>query len=102
MVISGCWLIRVSVGIAQRCEPAQSLEAGQEKVSAAAHRSEGGQACVFFADWSLRDFELQSAVLIADERIALVAEFVETLVVHPHVLRELELADEARANHERR
>src|SRR3954447_6294496 len=50
---------------------------------------------------SLRDLELECTVLRADDRIALVAELVKGLVIDPHVLRELELANQARTDHER-
>src|SRR5262249_15753830 len=50
-----------------------------------------------FPDRALGNLVFERAVLISDDRIALVAELVEVLVVRPHVLRELELADEARA-----
>ena len=39
---------------------------------------------------------------MADDRVAFIAEFVKTPIVGPDILRELELADEARADHERR
>ena len=42
------------------------------------------------------------AVLCADDRVALVAELVKIPIVHPDILRKLELADEACADHERR
>ena len=38
---------------------------------------------------------------MADDRVALVAELVKILVVGPDILGKLELADEARADHER-
>ena len=41
-------------------------------------------------------------MVIADDRVALVAELVEILVVDPDILRELELADKARADDEGR
>src|SRR5207248_8754104 len=51
-------------------------------------------------DRSLGDLEFQRAVLVADDRIALIGEFVEVLSIGSHVLRELELADETRATNE--
>ena len=76
----------------------QRLESGQEEVGAAPHGGERRQALDLFPDRPLRDREVERAVLRADDRIALVAELVEVLVVHPHVLRELELADQAGAD----
>ena len=49
----------------------------------------------------LGDGEVQGAVLGAADRVVLVAEFVEGLVVDPDVLGELELAHQARADDER-
>ena len=54
-----------------------------------------------FADGSLGDREIQCAVLGSADRVVLVAEFVEGLVVDPHVLGELELADQVGADDER-
>ena len=81
-------------------EISKRLDAGEEKVSAASHGGEGRQAGDLFADRTLGDFEFERAVLMADDRVALVAELVKIPVVHPDVLRELELPDEARADHE--
>jgi hypothetical protein len=53
---------------------------------------------VHLADRALRDGELHRAVLGAADRVAFVAEFVECLVVDPHVLRELELTHEVGAD----
>ncbi len=83
-------------------EVSKRLDAGQEEVGAASDGGEGRQPCDLLPDRPLRDLEFQRAVLLADDRIALVAEFVEIPVIDPHVLRELELADEARADHEGR
>src|SRR5205823_420824 len=47
-------------------------------------------------------FELKRTVLVANDRVAFVAEFVKALVVDPHVLREFKLADQARTNDEGR
>lgn len=76
-------------------------KAGQEKICAASHRREGRQPEDLFPDRALRDFVFQRAVLMADDRVAFVAEFVKIPVVHPDILRKLELSNEARANHER-
>src|SRR4029077_6304730 len=76
--------------------------AGQEKIRAASDRREGRQTGDPLADRTPRDFEFQRAVLMADDRVAFIAELVKTPIVDPDILRELELADEARADHERR
>src|SRR5262249_7600948 len=42
----------------------------------------------------------ERAVLVADNRVALIAELVEISIVDPDILRKLELPNEACANHE--
>ena len=54
------------------------------------------------SDRAPRDCEVIGAILGADEGITLIAKLVEIWVICPNVLRELELADEAGAYHERR
>src|SRR5580700_4104807 len=90
----------VSMDIIQCREVSKRLDAREEEVGAASHGGEGRQAGDFFADRALRDFVFERAVLSANDRVAFVAEFMEVVVVHPYVLCELELADEARADHE--
>src|SRR4030095_2667662 len=80
---------------------AERLEPGQEEVCAAPEGRERRDSGDPLPDRSLRDLEFECTVLRADERIALVAELVEILVVDPHVLRELELANQACTEHER-
>src|SRR5277367_6759447 len=84
------------------CEPAQRLESGQEEIRAAPQRGERRQPHHRPANRALRDLEIQSAILRADNRVALVTQLVEITVVHPNILCELELPDEAGADHERR
>src|SRR5438105_13055314 len=79
---------------------AKGLDAGEEEVGAAPYRGERRQPFDYFPDRPLRDFELQRPVLRADERITLVAELVKSPIIDPHVLRKLELADEAGATDE--
>src|SRR3954465_5113466 len=79
------------LGAAGYRQAPQRLNAGQEKIRAASHRREGGQAGDLLADRALRDFVFQSAVMMADERIAFVAEFVKIPIVHPDILGKLEL-----------
>ena len=90
----------VSTNIIQCREVSKPLDAGEKEVGAASHGGEGRQAGDFFADWALGDFVFERAVLRADDRVALVPKLVEVSIVHPHVLRKLELSDQARADHE--
>src|SRR6202040_4071526 len=92
----------LSMDIIQCREVSKGLDAREEEVGAAPHGGEGGQAGDFLSDRALGDFVFERAILVADYRVALIAEFMEVLVVCPDVLRELELADEARADHEGR
>ena len=87
-------------GVAKRREISKRLDAWKEEVGAAPHGGECRQAGDFFADWTLRDFEFERAVVIADDRVAFVAELVKVPVVHPDVLCELVLPDETCADHE--
>src|SRR5262245_22718300 len=89
-----------SMSRAQVREVSKRLDAGQEEVGSASYGREGRQTGDLFPDRALRDLVLQRAVMVADDRISLIAELVETLVVGPDVLGELELADETRADHE--
>src|SRR5262245_35905198 len=86
----------------QRGEVLQGLQTRPEEVRAAAHGRERGQSANHLSDRTLRDLVLERSVVRPDDGVSLVAELVEVLVVRPHVLRELELADEARADHEGR
>ena len=90
----------VSMDFIQGREVSKRLDAREEEVGAASHGGEGRQAGDFFADRALGDFVFERAVLSANDRVAFVAELVKVPVVCPDVLRELELADEARADHE--
>src|SRR6478609_996006 len=90
----------VSTDIIQCSEVSKRLDPGEKEVGAASYGGEGRQAGDFFADWALGDFVFERAVLIADDRVAFVAELVKIPVVRPNVLRELELSNEARADHE--
>src|SRR5262245_42630027 len=92
---------RRSARAAEPGEILEPLEAGQEEIRAAAAGGERRQPLDRSLDRPLRNLVLERAVVGADERVALVAELVEVLVVDPDVLRELELPDQARAQHER-
>src|SRR5262245_18203846 len=104
---SGCTFVLAASACSSRCpfrilprEVAKRLESREEKVRASSHRSERRQAGNLFPNRALRDLVLQRAVMIADDRIALVGELAEVLVVDPDVLREFELANQARADDE--
>ena len=92
----------VSTDIVQCREVSKRLDAREKEVSAASHGGEGRQAGDFFADRTLGDFVFKRAILSADDRVAFIAELVKIPVVRPNVLRELELSNEARADHEGR
>src|SRR6476620_9501193 len=91
----------VSTDVVQCREVSKRLDAREKEVSAASHGGEGRQAGDFFADWPLGDFVFERAVLSADDRVAFVAELVEIPVIHPDVLCEFVLPNEACADHER-
>src|SRR5215468_1148087 len=97
------WHIHLLSGsIGQRREISQRLEPREEEVGTAPDGGERWQSDDLLSHWTFWDLELQRAVLGADDRIALVAEFVEIAVVDPHILSELVLANQAGAEHERR
>ena len=79
----------LSMDIIQCREVSKGLDAREEEVGAAPHGGEGGQAGDFLSDRALGDFVFERAILVADYRVALIAEFMEVLVVCPDVLREL-------------
>src|SRR5204863_911337 len=84
----------------ESCEVTECLEARQEKVRTTTNRRECRQALDRLADRPFRNLEFQCAVLVADDRVALVAEFVKVAVVRPHVLGKLVLPDETGAPNE--
>ena len=79
----------------------QRFDTGEEKVGTTPDGSEGRQSGDFLADWTLGNFKFECTILVADDRITFIAEFVKVTVVRPDILRELELADQARADHGR-
>ena len=87
--------------VAECGEVAQGVDSRQKEIRPAGERCEGRYPLVHLADWAVGDGEIQCAVLGADDRVVLVAEFVEGLVVDPDVLGELELADQVGADDER-
>jgi hypothetical protein len=62
-------------------EVAERLDAGEEEVGAPPDGGEGRQPGDPPPDRALRDLEFQGAVLVADDRVALVAGFVEGKLV---------------------
>src|SRR5436309_183497 len=60
------------VGISECREVSKSLDSRQKKVGASSYGGEGRQTGDFFPERAPRDFEFQRAVLVADDRIALV------------------------------
>src|SRR6516225_4717540 len=91
-----------SAWLVLRCEPAQRFQSWQEEVCSPAYGGEGREACDLPANRPLWNLEFECPVLSADDRVPLIRELVEVPIVHPDVLRELELPDETRADHERR
>src|SRR4051812_29563864 len=79
----------------------QRFDAGQEEIRPASYRCESRQPVNLLSNRTLRHLKLQRAVLVANDRIAFVAEFVKVPIVDPDVLRKLELADQTRADNKR-
>src|SRR3954467_11042802 len=88
--------------VAERGKVAQCVHPGQEEVRSALKCRERGYSLVHFADGSFRYGEIECGVLSSADRIMLVAELIEGFVVDPHVLGELELADQVGADDEGR
>src|SRR6516225_5152763 len=89
----------LSTDITQCCKVVERFDTRKKEVGATSHSGEGRQSSDFFADRTLGDFIFQCTVLVADDRVAFIAEFVKVTVVSPDILRELKLADQTRANH---
>src|SRR5260370_42304884 len=90
----------VSNTITQRHQVSERLYTGQKEVSAASDGGESRQADDLFPNGPLWDGHVKSAVLCAENRIALVSQFVKVWVVRPHIHRKFKLADEARTANE--
>src|SRR5436305_12266743 len=88
-----------STYITCRREVAERFDTGEEKVGTSPHGSEGRQSGDFLADWTLGNFKFECTVLVADDRITFIPEFVKVSVVSPDILRELELADQTCADY---
>src|SRR5690242_8446357 len=84
----------------KRRKVSKRLEAREEKIGAAFQSGEGRQAGDFLPDRTLRNFKFERAVLSTDDWVVLVRELVKVPVVYPNVLREFELPNEARTDHE--
>src|SRR6476660_8243733 len=84
----------------KRCKVSKRLEARKEKIGAALQGGEGRQAGDFLPDRTHRNFEFERPVLSTDDWVMLVGKLVKIPVVYPNVLREFELPDETRADHE--
>jgi hypothetical protein len=78
----------------------QCFNSGEEEICAALDRREGRHTRYPLADRAFRHGEIEGAVLVADERVSLVAQFVEIPIVNPDVLCELKLPHEARTQNE--
>ena len=80
----------------------QRLDARKEKIGSASDGGKRREADDFLPDRPLGNLVFEGAVVVANNRVALVLQLVKVPVVDPHVLRELELANQARAPDERR
>src|SRR3954453_17608570 len=95
------WVVPfLSSSTAKRREVSQRFQAGQEEIGSSPDRGKCRQTLDRLADRPLWDFEIERAVMAADDWVSLIAEFMKVAVVHPHVLGELELTDETRTNDE--
>jgi hypothetical protein len=72
----------------KRSEVPQCLDSGKEKISTVPERCEGWQACYLFADRPLRHAEIEGAILVADEWVSFVAQFVKIRIIDPDILCE--------------
>src|SRR4029453_14045368 len=93
--------LMVDPSVAERGQVAHGVHPGEEEVRATREGGERRKTFVHLTDRPFRNREIQSAVLGAADRVVFVVELVESLVVDPDVLRELELADEVGADDER-
>jgi hypothetical protein len=94
--------LRRSRRVLPQCSELKRPDTWNEKICAALHGRKSWKALYLPSDRAPRDCEVIGAILGADEGITLIAKLVEIWVICPNVLRELELADEAGAYHERR
>src|SRR5262249_11826723 len=83
------------VDVIQCREIAERFDTWEKEVSAALHGGKGRQAGDCFADRTLGNFKFERTVLLSDDRIVFIAKLVKVAIISPHVLKELELADEA-------
>src|SRR5215207_452899 len=90
-----------SAPIAEAGQIPQRLEPREKEVGPTPNSRERRQTSDAFPDWALGNLVLQCAILCPDDRIALIRQLVKVFVVDPHILSELELADETGADHER-
>ena len=74
-----------STAIIQIREVSKRFKARKKKLRATSHDGEGRQTDKFLADRTLGNLVFERAVLRADDRVALITEIVEVLVVSPYV-----------------
>src|ERR1700761_8843594 len=87
--------------LGERGQVSEAVEPRKKKVCSAGECGEGRQPLENRADRTLGNLVFQCAILRSADRIALVLQFVKVAVVDPHILCELELADQAGAYDER-
>src|ERR671921_880624 len=88
----------VGPSIGERSQVAHGVHSGEEEVCTARQCGERWNTLVHSPDRPFGYGEVRRAVLGAADRIALVVEFMESLVVDPHVLCEFELTHQVCAD----
>src|SRR5215831_15431453 len=87
-------------GIA-RGEKSQGANSWQEEIGATSYSRECGKTLDLLSHRPLWNRHVKCPVLGADERIAFIAEVLESGIVRPNIHRKLELPDQAGAADER-
>src|SRR5215216_2380368 len=79
----------------KRSEVTQCFDTGKQKICTSLDRRECRHTRYLLADRPFRHGEIECAVLVADERVPFVAQFVKIRVIDPDILRKLKLPHEA-------
>src|SRR3954453_10189637 len=78
-------------------EESKRPDTGKKEVRPTPNRGERGQTLVPFANGAFRNCHIERAVVIADDRVALVVQILELRIVDPDVHRKFKLANQTRA-----